>query len=49
MYLARWISENETFKRLVPGSKSTSHPVGKDEISVLKSKKSTADATKDVH
>lgn len=31
------------------GSKSTSHPVGRDEISVLKSNNSTADATKDVH
>lgn len=49
MQLARWISEKETFKRLVPGSKSTSHQVGRDEISVLRSNNSTAYAAKDIH
>lgn len=49
MKLARLIYENEAFRRVSPGSKSTAHQVGRDEISVFRSNSSTGDGTEDVH
>ena len=49
MKLASLSSENETFKRVAPGSKSIPRQIGRDEISVLRSNSSTGDGTEDVH